>query len=65
MRQALKIENQGVHLRLPPELLVRLDALAQEWTDGISRPSRSAVIRRAVLLGLDKLEANQKKKQKG
>jgi Arc/MetJ-type ribon-helix-helix transcriptional regulator len=64
MPQAIKTESQGVHLRLPPELLARLDALAQEWTDGISRPSRSAVIRRAVLLGLDKLEGNQKKKKK-
>jgi hypothetical protein len=63
MPQAIKTESQGVHLRLPPELLARLDALAQAWTDGISRPSRSAVIRRAVLLGLDKLEKPRKKKE--
>ena len=49
-------QTKDIHLRLSPKLLARLDALAQEWTDGISRPSRSAVIRRATVLGLEDLE---------
>jgi hypothetical protein len=68
MVRARDPQSVEIHLRVSPAFLARVDQFAGRLPlvpEDCERPSRSAVIRRAVLLGLDKLEANQKKKQKG
>jgi predicted transcriptional regulator len=52
-----------VSVRLGPEVVARIDALADIMTPNGSDPSRSLVLRAAILAGLSQLEAQSRPKR--
>jgi predicted DNA-binding protein len=51
-----------VAIRLPGSVLTRLDGLAEKQSQPGMRVTRTEVLRRAIHLGLDRLEADRKRR---
>jgi hypothetical protein len=64
MSAAQKTAESPVALRLPPDLIERADLLMSKLEHlpefSLSKPSRSAILRLAILRGLDVLEEEAK-----
>jgi predicted transcriptional regulator len=58
---ARRKDPKHVSVRLLPNVIARLDAIADTITPTGSTPNRSAVVRAAILEGLATLEARQNK----
>jgi len=54
-------DPKHISVRLLPDVIARLDSIADAITPTGSMPTRSAAVRAAILAGLPMLEARQKK----